>query len=105
MNNKLIHLILIVLIAVVSILVYFETSKLSYVADDGRLIFQNADFLEDWGNLKTTFLSPLPVETYEPLPFYRPIVSLTYFLNYHLGKTIQDYHLFNLGAHTLNTIL
>jgi len=105
MNNKLIHLIVIVLIAVVSMLVYFETSKLSYVADDGRLIFQNADFLEDWGNLKTTFLSPLPVKTYEPLPYYRPVVSLTYFLNYHLGKTIQDYHLFNLGVHTLNTIL
>ncbi len=105
MNDKLTHLILIVLIAVVSVLVYFETTKLGFVADDTRLIFQNTDFLQDWGNLKTTFVSPLPVKTYEPLPFYRPIVSLTYFLNYHFSKTIQGYHLFNLGVHTLNTIL
>jgi Tfp pilus assembly protein PilF len=105
MNNKLIHLILIVLIAGVSMLVYFETSKLSYVADDERLFYGNTDFLKDWSNVKTTFLSPLPVETYEPLPFYRPIVSLTYFVNYHFSKTIQSHHLFNLGVHTLNTIL
>ena len=105
MNNKLIHLILIVLIAVVSMLVYFKTSKLSYVADDRTLFYENTDFLEDWGNLKTTFLSPLPVKTYEPLPYYRPIVSLTYFVSYHLSKSIRSHHLFNLGAHTLNTIL
>ncbi|MCK4225032.1 MAG: tetratricopeptide repeat protein [candidate division Zixibacteria bacterium] len=105
MNNKLIHLILIVLIAVVSMLVYFKTSKLSYVADDRPLFYENTDFLEDWGNLKTTFLSPLPVKTYEPLPYYRPIVSLTYFVSYHLSKSIRSHHLFNLGAHTLNTIL
>ena len=105
MNNKLIHLILIILIAVVSILIYFKASKLSYVADDRRLFYENTEFLKDWGNFKTTFISPLPVETYEPLPYYRPIVSLTYFVNYHFSKTIQSHHLFNLGVHTLNTIL
>jgi tetratricopeptide (TPR) repeat protein len=104
-NNKLTHLIFIILLAVVSVLVYFKTSKFSYVADDGRLIYENSDFLEDWGNLKTTFVSPLPVKTYEPLPFYRPIVSLTYFVNYHLSKSLQTHHLFNLGFHTINTIL
>ncbi|MFQ6002572.1 MAG: hypothetical protein ACE5KJ_02375, partial [Candidatus Zixiibacteriota bacterium] len=105
MNDKLGHLIVIVLIAVVSMLVYFETSKLSYVADDRRLIYENTDFLGDWGNLKTTFVSPLPAKTYEPLPFYRPMVSFTYFVDYHLNKSIQSHHLFNLGVHTLNTIL
>jgi tetratricopeptide (TPR) repeat protein len=105
MNDNLTHLILIVLIAVVSVLVYFETTELGFVADDARLIFRNTDFLQDLGNLKTTFVSPLPVKTYEPLPFYRPIISLTYFLNYHFSRTIQGYHLFNLAVHTLNTIL
>lgn len=99
------HLILMVLIAGVSVLVYFETTELGFVADDASLIFGNTDFLEDWGNLKSTFVSPLPVKTYQPLPFYRPIISLTYFLNYHLGETIRSYHLFNLMVHTLNTML
>ncbi len=105
MNSKLIHLILIVLIALVSALVYFETTKFSYVADDSPLIFENTYFLKDWGNLKTTFVSLLPVKTFEPLPFYRPLVSLTYFVNYHFTKSIRSYHLFNLGVHTINTIL
>jgi tetratricopeptide (TPR) repeat protein len=105
MNNKLIHLIFIVLLVVISILVYWGTLKFSYVADDGRLIYQNTDFLENWGNLKTTFVSPLPVKTYEPLPFYRPIVSLTYFFSYHLSKSLLTHHLFNLVTHIINAIL
>jgi tetratricopeptide (TPR) repeat protein len=105
MKDKLTHLIIIFLLAVVSVLIYLKTTEFSYVADDGRLIYQNTDFLENWGNLKTTFVSPLPVKTYEPVPFYRPIVSLSYFADYHLGKSIQHQHLFNLGAHTINTIL
>jgi tetratricopeptide (TPR) repeat protein len=105
MNNKLIHLIFIVLLAVISLLVYWGTLKFSYVADDGRLIYQNTYFMENWGNLKTTFVSPLPVKTYEPLPFYRPIVSLTYFFNYHFSKSLFTHHLFNLVTHILNAIL
>jgi len=105
MNNKLIHLVLIVLIAVVVVLIYYETSTFWEVADDRRLIYDNTDFLKDWSNLKNTFVSPLPVKTYEPLPFYRPIVSLTYFVYYHLGNSLRSHHLFNLAAHTLNTIL
>jgi tetratricopeptide (TPR) repeat protein len=105
MNNKLTHLTFIILLAVVSVLVYYKTTNFSYVADDGRLIYENTDFLENWGNLKTTFVSPLPVKTYESVPFYRPIISLSYFVDYNLGKSIQNQHLFNLVAHTINAIL
>lgn len=105
MNDKSTHLIFIVLIALVSVLVYFETTNFSYVADDGPLMYENTDFLKDWGNLKTTFVSPLPVKTFEPLPFYRPIVSFTYFLNYHLVRSIRVHHLFNILAHAINSIL
>lgn len=105
MNDKLTHVVIIVLLAVVSTLIYFESSKHSYVADDGALIYWNADFLKDWSNVKTTFVSPLPVKTYEPLPFYRPVTSLTYFLSNHLFKSIRNDHLFNLGIHILNVAL
>ena len=105
MNNKWIHLIFIILLIGVSVLVYFNTTKFSYVTDDTRLIYENLDFLKDWGNLKTTFVSPLPVKTYEPLPYYRPIVSLTYFVTYHLKQSLQGAHLFNLEVHIINTIL
>ena len=105
MHNKLIHLILIVLVAVVAVLIYFETLSFWEVGDDVPLIYENTDFLQDWGNLKDSFVSPLPVKTYEPLPFYRPIVSLTYFVYYHLGNSLPSHHLFNLAAHTFNTML
>jgi tetratricopeptide (TPR) repeat protein len=105
MNNKLTHLVFIILLVVVSVLIYFKTSKLSYVADDGRLIYENIAFLENWGNLKTTFVSPLPMKTYESIPFYRPIISLTYFVNFHLSKSLQVHHLSNIGAHAINVIL
>jgi len=105
MNNKWIHLIFIILLVIVSVLVYFKTSRFSYVADDGPLIYRNVDFLENLNNLKTIFVSPLPVKTYEPIPYYRPIVSLTFFLSHHLSKSIQSHHLFNLGVHCLNVVL
>lgn len=106
MNSKWTHVVFIILIVAVSVLVYYNTTKFGYVADDSRLISNQADFLKDWGNLKTVFSEPFPTVTYEPIPFYRPIITLANFINFHLyGKTAFDYHRINLGLHTLNAIL
>lgn len=106
MKRKLIHVVLVILIAAVSILIFYNTSGFDFVADDWELIFHKSDFLKDWSNLKTVFTKPFPAETYEPIPFYRPIVTLANFINFHLlGKTTFVYHIVNLGFHTLNAIL
>ncbi len=106
MKSKWIHVVLVVLIAVVSILVFYKTSRFDFITDDWRLIYDKKDFIEDASNLKTVFTEPFPAETYEPLPFYRPMVTLVNFVNHHvLGKTTYGYHIVNLGFHALNAIL
>lgn len=106
MRRKWIHVVLMILIAVVSILIFYKTCGFDFVADDWRLIYYKADFLKDWSNLGIVFTQPFPAETYEPIPFYRPVITLANFINFHLlGKTTFGYHIVNLGFHTLNVIL
>lgn len=106
MNRKWIHLILIVLIAAVCFLTYYKTSGFDFVSDDWRLIYEKQDFLEDWSNLTVAFTQPFPAETYEPLPYYRPLVTFVNFVNYNLlGKTTFGFHIVNLSFHILNAVL
>ncbi len=106
MNDKWTHVVLMVLIAAVCFVVFYQTTGFDFVADDWRLIFEKKDFLGDWGNLKAVFTQPFPAETYEPIPYYRPIVTLVNFLNnLFLGKTTFGYHIVNLGFHILNAML
>ena len=106
MRKKWIHVVLMILIAVVSILIFYKTCGFDFVADDWRLIYYKADFHKDWSNLGIVFTQPFPAETYEPIPFYRPVITLANFINFQLSaKTTYGYHLFNLGFHTLNAIL
>ncbi len=106
MKRKFIHVVLVIVIGAVSILIFYNTSGFDFVADDWELIFHKADFLKDWSNLKTVFTNPFPAETYESIPFYRPVITLANFINFHLlGKTTFAYHIVNLGFHTLNAIL
>jgi tetratricopeptide (TPR) repeat protein len=106
MKSKWMHVVLVVLIAGVSILIFYKTCRFDFVTDDWRLIYDKKDFLEDGSNLKTVFTKPFPAETYEPLPFYRPVITLVNFANHHLlGQSTFGYHIVNLGFHTLNAIL
>jgi len=106
MNDKWIHVVFAILIAIVSILVFYQTLRFDFVADDWNLIYDKMAFLKDWNNLNTVFTRPFPAVTYEPIPFYRPIVTLINFINFHLaGKLTYGYHWVNLGFHTLNALL
>ena len=106
MNNKWTHIILMFLIAAVGFLVFYQTTGFDFVADDWKLIYEKKDFLQDWGNLKSVFSQPFPAQTYEPIPYYRPVVTLVNSLNHQLlGKTTRGYHLVSLGFHILNAIL
>jgi tetratricopeptide (TPR) repeat protein len=106
MNSKWVHVIFMVLLVAVSILIFYKTLAYDFVADDRRLIYDKRDFIKDWSSLKTVFTSPFPAETFEPLPFYRPVITFVNFLNFHLlGKTTRGYHVVNLGFHILNALL
>jgi Tfp pilus assembly protein PilF len=106
MSNKWTHVILMFLIAAVCLVVFYQTTGFDFTADDWRLIFEKKDFLGNWGNLKAVFTQPFPAETYEPIPYYRPIVTLVNFLNNQfLGKTTFGFHIVSLGFHTLNALL
>jgi tetratricopeptide (TPR) repeat protein len=106
MNSKWVHVIFIVLIVAVCFLIFYKTSGFDFAVDDWRLIYEKRDFLQDWSNLKVAFTQPFPAETYEPIPYYRPVVTLVNFVNHHLlGKTTFGYHIVNLGFHILNAVL
>ncbi|MFH1336131.1 MAG: tetratricopeptide repeat protein [Candidatus Zixiibacteriota bacterium] len=106
MTSKWTNVVFIILIAAVSILVYYNTIRTGFVGDDVPLISSQTDFLKDWGNLKTVWDKPFPAETYEPIPFYRPLITLVNFINYHFSqKAAHGYHQVNVGFHTANVIL
>jgi tetratricopeptide (TPR) repeat protein len=106
MSSKWTHLVFLLLLAAVSVAIFYKTQTFDFVADDRRLIYEKREFLSDWSNLKTVFTEPFPAETYYPVPFYRPVVTFVNFVNFHLlGKTTFGYHIINLGFHTLNVLL
>jgi Flp pilus assembly protein TadD len=106
MNNKWTHIIFIVSIAVVCFLIFYKLTGFDFVADDWRLINEKKDFLQNWSNVGTVFTQPFPAETYEPIPYYRPVTTLVTMINHHLlGKRTFGYHIVNLVFHILNSIL
>ncbi len=106
MKSGLIHLILVILIVLISFLIFYRTTGYDFVADDWQLIYYKYNFMQDWGNLKSIISKPFPAQTYEPIPFYRPMITLVNFLNLHiLGKKTFAFHIVNLGFHILNALL
>ena len=106
MTSKWTHVVFIILIAAASILVYYGTIRTGFVGDDVPLISGQTNFLSDWNNLKTVWDKPFPAETYEPIPFYRPLITLVNFINYHASQLkAHGYHQVNVAFHTANVIL
>lgn len=106
MKSKWIHVVFMLLILTVSVLVFTKTVRTGFVADDGELISNKGEILQNWDNLKTIWDKPFPAATYEPIPFYRPVITLMNFINYHwYGKAAYGYHQVNVGFHTINAIL
>ncbi len=97
------HLLSISLILIISIAVYSNTLKNGFVYDDRFTIVDNL-FIKNWNNLpelfSKTYFSRSGEET------YRPIVTLSYFVDYSLwGLKPFGYHLTNLLLHSANVVL
>lgn len=80
---------------------YFKSLKFGFTTmDEQWMIIQSVSFLEKWENLKIAFTAPI-AEVY-----YRPLFSVSLFMDYHLGKLSPVmYHVTNLIWHLLSVIL
>jgi tetratricopeptide (TPR) repeat protein len=92
-----------VLLALVlpAVFVYLKTLKFGFTTmDEQWMIVQSASFLEKWENIKTIFIQPIAQV------YYRPLFSLSLFIDYHLGKLSPGmYHFTNLAWHLFSVIL
>ncbi|MFH1905457.1 MAG: tetratricopeptide repeat protein [bacterium] len=101
MNNR--KYILILILA--GIAAYLTSFQNSFVWDDIGLISINP-YIKSWKHIGDIFTSFLYNKTGEGGIFYRPIVSLSFLIDYSIWKENPvGYHLTNLLLHILNTIL
>lgn len=92
-------------ILVLVFVLYFQVYQFQFVWDDTSLIRDN-NFIQGALSFKSIFLRELwdisGNETSNP-PFYRPIVTLAYTIEYHIfGLNAGGYHMVNLILHILN---
>ncbi|MEW6556795.1 MAG: tetratricopeptide repeat protein [Elusimicrobiota bacterium] len=94
-------------IIIVTVIIYFPSLKVPFIFDDIAKIVENPD-IRQLSNLKTKLFEPYTdknryINKNDPS---RPVVSLTFTLNYYFGKlNTFGYHLFNLTVHIFNIIL
>ncbi|MFH1800812.1 MAG: tetratricopeptide repeat protein [Candidatus Omnitrophota bacterium] len=106
--------VLVALLVLVPALVYMGSLRNGFIWDDDLVIVHN-DFVKSWENLPAVFtkayLSPFNPTDGAAYPgsgetTYRPVVTLSYFLDYAIWKLNPlGYHLTNLAWHVLNVLL
>lgn len=90
-------------IVVLTIITYLNCLPNQFVYDDTSTIVENR-FIKDWGNFQDLF-------TYNYFKYsgeltYRPIVTLSYFIDYSLWHVNPiGYHAVNMVLHTMSVIL
>ena len=100
------HLLASMFLLIVSYGIFFPTLKYEFVADDDELIVERVDYLKNPGNLREIFSRQFFVKTRDNLPYYRPIVTLSYIIDYRFwGIKPFGFHLTNLLLHAINSLL
>jgi tetratricopeptide (TPR) repeat protein len=95
------------LIALVSIVVYYNSLRVPFIFDDNAKIVKNLD-IRKLSNVKTKLIYPYDSKCYAPHRNdpSRPLTYFTFILNYHFGKLSPfGYHIFNVFLHICNSIL
>jgi len=103
LSTKTTRILLPILVSLVSFLAYLNILHHQFVFDDFRVITNNP-YIKDWKYLTALFNSDYFKISGELS--YRPIVTLSYFIDYaiwHLNPF--GFHLTNLIIHTLNTFI
>ncbi|MDD5687707.1 MAG: tetratricopeptide repeat protein [Elusimicrobia bacterium] len=93
-------------IVIATIVVYYNSFKVPFLWDDRSKIVDNPD-IKKLSNITTKLIYPSAAnKTFERNDPSRPLVYLTFTLNYYIGKLNPfGYHLFNLIIHIFNVIL
>jgi tetratricopeptide (TPR) repeat protein len=88
-------------------LIYGNSLSSDFVWDDENIVVNRGEFFADSSNITTILNSEDSAHVYgKGNPYYRPLSTLTYMLDYHLwGHQPFWYHLENLLLHTLAVIL
>ncbi len=94
------HILLIILLGFV---VYSNSLNNAFLYDDKFNIVDNG-FIKNWNNIHDLFTSKYFTLAQEKT--YRPIVTLSYFINYSLCKlNVFGWHIINILFHLANAIL
>jgi tetratricopeptide (TPR) repeat protein len=106
--------VLVALLVLIPALVYMGSLQNGFIWDDDLVITHN-DFVKSWKNFPMIFtkaylspFSPLEEGVYPGSgeTTYRPVVTISYFLDYAIWKMNPfGYHLTNLAWHLLNVLL
>src|SRR3989337_4426990 len=97
------HILSISLILLISIAIYSNTLKNGFVYDDEFTIVNNT-LIKNFSNISKLFTKEYFSTSGEMS--YRPVVTLTYFLDYALyGIKPWGYHLTNLLLHAMNGVI
>ncbi len=92
-----------ILLVVIPILIYINSLQNTFVYDDVFTITDNY-FIRDWGNLPNLFTNDY--FKYSGEVTYRPVVTLSYFIDYSLWHlNPAGFHLTNILLHAVNVIL
>ena len=94
---------LVLALVILSFAAYLNTLSNSFVFDDSYIISENY-FIRDWKNIIGLFTSKYFTASGELS--YRPVVTLSYFVDYSLWYlNPMGYHLTNITFHILNSVL
>ena len=92
-----------IILAVISVIVFCNTLDNTFVYDDSVTIVNNT-LIKSWKNFHTLFSFNYFILSGELS--YRPVVTLTYFIDYSLwGLNTTGFHFTNLLLQTANTLL
>jgi tetratricopeptide (TPR) repeat protein len=99
------HLLPVIILALVSLLVYFNSLTNGFVYDDYETIVENKYIQHPWKSLPSLFSrSYFNIASGEAS--YRPVATLSYFLIYSIAElNATYYHLFSVLLHAFNVVL
>lgn len=102
-NRVYLHITAISVIVALSIITYLNCIPNKFVYDDTSTIVENR-LIKDWENFSALFKHDY--FKYSGELTYRPIVTLSYFIDYSLWHlNPMGYHIMNIALHTTNVVL
>jgi len=104
-QKKFLHSLLLSVIIILSIVTYLNCFQNQFVYDDNRTLVDNHFiFIEDWNNITALFTQDYFANFAELT--YRPVVTISYFIDYSLWHSLpRGYHFVNVLLHTGNAVL